>query len=131
MVVRRICLCQNILVLNHREMRVLAVAAALFCGSTVGQVGGEEVKGQFRRLEFTFTGKAVILSGQAHKLSVRIYLRRPSAVRDIDHLIRIAVDDEDRPVIGGDLLSDVKVQKFFGVDASNLVVKYFVGFGNF
>ena len=94
-------------------------------------MGSEEVKDQFCRLELALGGKTVILSGQTHKLSVRIDLRRPSAVRDIYHLIRIAVNDEDWPVIGSDLLIDIKVQQLLGIDPPDFPVECFVGIGNF
>ena len=73
----------------------------------------------------------MVFSGQAHELSVRIDLCRPSAVRDVYHFIRVTVNDEDRPVIGSDLLIDIKVQQLFGIDPPDFPVKYFVGIGNF
>ena len=85
---------------------------------------GKEVKGQFRRLELSPAGKAMVFSGQAHELSVRIDLCRPSAVRDVYHLIRVAVDNENRPVIEGNLPVNIKIQQLFGVNTPDLLVEY-------
>ena len=73
----------------------------------------------------------MVFSGQAHELSVRIDPCRPSAVRDVYHFIRVAVDNENRSVIEGNLPVNIKIQQLFGVNTPDLLVEYLVGFGNF